>query len=1024
MLGNLRTLVRNDIGNAGYMPIVMVDNILNAAIQRGVNLVSGGKFQIKTRLTANKTYRDFAVWDWKDMGKYEVKGNKYNEEKNEIKEYMRYDTGAKGILKIPAKIFNAWRQGTTFAMEDERALGDMAFKRAHYVHDLAVRLEVQKVDTEALKEVLLRSRNGAVFAKGSEEARLLDIYNAAVEHAMSEANRNTYNDINAFAAFISQMSRRAKEAQTPDGKRPLKAAHYLIEGVLPFKNTPANIISRAVEHSPIGLARTITLDLGRLIKGEVYKSKLQNKNIKGDVRAKMQRYVDSSITGEQFIEHISRSITGSGLFVLGTILAKAGILRGALGYDDDEEKDLKRRGHQSYSIEIGDKSISLDWLAPESIPLFMGVEYFTQIKDMDAAIWDEKGLKALLNVATGAFEPMLNMSMLQGVNALFEGFTSKDDLSGVAKTIATIGTSYLTQFQPTLFAQLARTIDPYRRTTYIDKNSKLPPFVSKFFQTALKKVPGASKLLMPYINEWGEKEETGPAWLAALENFLSPAYVNNLTETDVDREISRLFEATAEKGVFPSLADKYVTYAGERYELTSKEYQEYATVRGTTAYALANSMIGNEWYEGLSDAEKVAAFKYAYEYADTVAASAVLDMRLGDEAPDLDALADAKNRRWVTLANAYVELHGNDPAALSQFIAIRTHISGMKAEGSARFGNIEDYTTVKEDGSSSVSWSKMKWDYLRSLNLTDEEFDFLANAFDATKSNAEITQEKAAQAGTTVDEYSEALAVWDEYTKEKEEKKAALTEEEYSEWLKQNSSRFKDYLNGTKLTGEQKLNLMATVNGQYKGWLEKAEAATAKGITYDQAWAAFYQYDKTVGTDDDAKGELFRDWLDKQSGLNADKKLQLLALTSSDSWLKKAEEAKKELNLSTDSFWRAMRYYDTHRTYTDSNGVEIGRGYQYQTYLNGQSTMTAAQRFRLLEYANASSSWYEKSQEAYKTYGISYENCWKVAYFAQDVTVEEAKAKGYKYKKDYIIAFAKGLGLTQAQAEWLQKKFG
>ena len=998
MLGNLRTLVRNTIGNAGYMPIVMVDNIVNAAIQRGVNLVSGGKFQIKTRLTANKTYRDFAVWDWKDMGKYEVKGNKYNEEKNEIKEYMRYDTGAKGVFKIPAKIFNAWRKGTTFAMEDERALGDMAFKRAHYVHDLAVRLEVQKVDTEALKNVLLRSRNGAVFAKGSEEARLLDIYNAAVEHAMSEANRNTYNDINAYAAFISQMSRRAKEGQTADGKHPLKAAHYLIEGVLPFKNTPANIISRAIEHSPIGLTRTLTLDLGRLIKGK--------------------------ITGEQFIEHISRGITGSGLFVLGTILAKAGILRGALGYDDDEEKDLKRRGHQSYSIEIGDKSISLDWLAPESIPLFMGVEYFNQIKDMDAAIWDEKGLKALLNVATGAFEPMLNMSMLQGVNALFEGFKSKDDLSGVAKTIATIGTSYLTQFQPTLFAQLARTIDPYRRTTYIDKNSKLPPFVSKFFQTALKKIPGASKLLTPYINEWGEKEETGPMWLAALENFLSPAYINNLTETDVDREIDRLFGATAEKGVFPSLPEKYVTYAGERYELTSKEYQEYATVRGTTAYALANSMIGNEWYEGLSDAEKVAAFKCAYEYADTVAASAVLDMRLGDEAPDIDALADAKNRNWVISANAYAELLGNDPSALAQFIALRTHISGMKAEGSIRFGNIEDYTTIKEDGSTSVSWSKMKWDYLRSLNLTDEEFDFLADAFDATKSNAEITQEKAAQAGTTVDEYSDALSVWDEYTKEKEEKKAALTEEEYSEWLKQNSSRFKDYLNGTKLTGEQKLNLMATVNGQYKGWLEKAEKATAKGITYDQAWAAFYQYEHTEGTDDDAKGEIFRDWLDKQKDLTADKKLQLLALTSSDSWLKKAEEAKQQLNLSTDNFWNAMRYYDTHRTYTDSNGVEIARGYQYQTYLNGQSSMTAAQRFRLLEYANASSSWYEKSQEAYKDHGISYEKCWKVAYFARDVTADEAKAKGYKYKKDYIIAFAKSLGLTQAQAEWLQKKFG
>jgi hypothetical protein len=886
MLGNAKTLVRNDIGNAAYVPVVMMDNVLNAIGQTVTSAASKGKFEKTTKLFAGKEYRDFANWDWKDTVKYDIKGNKYSEgQLGDIKDYMRYDTGAKGVLKPAAKAFDWWRSTTQKFMEDEAKLGDMAFKKLHYQHALATRLDQLKVDVKALQDVLVRSRNNESFESGTKEAKLLAAYEAATQYAVSEANRNTYNDINAFASFVSQMSRTMYEKQNKNGRHTLRAGHYALEGLLPFKNTPANIVARAAEHSPIGLAKTLTLDLGKVIKGAIAEQQFAKGKIS---KQKYENLIASSISGEQFIHNLSSGLTGSALFALGAILAKAGLLHGGLGYDDPEDKEKKRRGHQSYSLEIGNVSITLDWLAPECIPLFMGVELFEQLSNMTAEEWNKKWLKALLNVTTGAFEPMLNMSMLSGINALFEGFTSSDDLQGIGKVAATVATSYLTQFQPTILGQFARTIDPTRRTTYYDKNAKIPPFMQKFWQTALKKIPGATFLLQPYVDEFGntsktfEKYGSGALWLNMAEQFFSPAYRSKLSNTEVDQEIERLGE-----DAYPSRANKYINFDKQKYNLSADEYTAYATLRGETAYALVQNMIGTDAYNALSDAEKVAAFKDAYTYADTIAKSTILGMR-GVIGADPGALES-----WVGKANEYAKAVGTLDA-ISQFIAVK---QGLKANGITNRDDRAQFLWQQDIPAENKALLMEMNDgsnggYADGTAFYNKKGELIVD-FGGERPAIDTAPTAESEAAAEVPSSAEVPAVEDKYV------------EATNTVKKMNAEESAAYLNTTSFTAEEKYQILANADKNDPRAKNAQAFHTTYGLSYDDMWDVHSKYNS-----ESFHGYDFHKYVDGKKGLKGRQKFALVELANTQSaWLEKAQNINSKMGISYDTLWKIKLYW-------------------------------------------------------------------------------------------------------------------
>lgn len=550
MLGNLRTHVRNILGNAGFAPIVAVKDLTATAIESVVYRVSGEKtVRSKALITGNKADRALLKAAWEDYGNVAdmiSNGGKYNDFA------MANKMIEEGRTIFKFKPLEAARKGNSKLLEAE----DMWFARPHYAYALAQYCKANNITVEQLK--------------GS------GVLGAAREYAVKEAQKATYRDTNAFSQMVSGWGRQSKNEKNI-AKKAFNAA---VEGILPFRKTPANILARGVEYSPAGLLKSLLFDLYQVRKGKM--------------------------TAAEAIDNISVGLTGTGLLALGVLLAAQGLVRGH-GEDDEDEKRFKESmGHQAYALELPNgSSITLDWLAPEALPFFVGVNFWETTKGKG----EEVNLSAMLRTISRISEPMLEMSCLQSLNALFEsvGYASSNDTSGLISVLSSATTSYLMQGLPTLAGQAERTGEENRMTTYATKDAFLTKDMQRALGKASAKIPGWDYNQVPYIDAWGREEENGNFAKRAAENFISPAYYSKIHTDAVEKEVERLYEATSEKSVFPKReTSSDIKYKEKTYYKTPDEFVKYQKTYGGTSYNLRKAAYADGNYKNLSDKEKVA----------------------------------------------------------------------------------------------------------------------------------------------------------------------------------------------------------------------------------------------------------------------------------------------------------------------------------------------------------------------------------------------------------------------------------
>jgi len=129
--------------------------------------------------------------------------------------------------------------------------------------------------------------------------------------AITDAEFSTFNNPNRSHSLIEGVKRGVSSVR---GGRYVAAA---IDVALPFVRTPANIVARTLEYSPLGVGRA-AIRAGRAI-------------------------ADSAFTESQqreFARTIGRSVTGSSLLLLGYTLAKKGMMTGTVTGDDEDWSNL------------------------------------------------------------------------------------------------------------------------------------------------------------------------------------------------------------------------------------------------------------------------------------------------------------------------------------------------------------------------------------------------------------------------------------------------------------------------------------------------------------------------------------------------------------------------------------------------------------------------------------------------------------------------------------------------------------
>lgn len=563
MLGNPKTIIRNVAGNLGMTGVKRLRDTVGAWLEK---MFVPKEERTKATLLARNTKKGRALAEFISKNYYtdEVQDalrgeGKYSQNlENSLRQMIREQNST-----FTAPVLKQWQAVTEWAMNDA-AFGDAGFLRHHYVNSF-------------VQAALARGYTAEDFArKGGVPQEVVDELQS---YAVNQAQKATFRDLNAFSKLMKKL--------------PNKDNFWgvLMQGILPFRSTPANVAVRSVEYSPLGIAQ----------------------GIQQLVRYALDKRADRplSYSKSQIIESFSQGIVGTALFGAGFVLANAGIIHGAA--DDDDE----RKGIQSYSITIGNKNITLDWLSPSIVPLMMGA----MASDMSAD--GAYTLDALVTSAGTMLQPMFEMSMLSGVSDLLDSFRyadSSNDATGIVWGLfCEPFMNYLSQGIPTLLSQTTQTIGDESTYTYTgDLPTGFQKKLTKSVWKMLRKTPLSlvfDDRQAEFVDEYGRTQDKGNVVERFFNSFLNPAYVSDVMETNLDAELERLEESTGTNAA-PTRRGYIITVNKERKRLTKDQYDRYSREYGTQAAEMMGALLASKQYDEMTDEERVGAFEKIGQLAD------------------------------------------------------------------------------------------------------------------------------------------------------------------------------------------------------------------------------------------------------------------------------------------------------------------------------------------------------------------------------------------------------------------------
>ena len=567
MLGNPTTHVRNLAGNAIQLGARTVKNTIGALIEPMVVRDSSQRTKsVVGRSGADAKLRQWAKEQYAADQQSAMGGGKYSEYNasgiaREIEEKRRAQVfGKSGV----GKAVNAASRWNTAALDR----GDVLFNRPAYVESFAQALKAKGVTAE-------EAQSGAKP----------ELVAAAREYAINEAQKATYRN----TTDLSELLARAGHYQGDN--KAAKALSIAYDAVMPFRKTPANILTTGLDYSPVGIAKAV-------------------KQAAVDVKS-------GKATAADAVDSLCEGLTGTGILALGAYLASEGLLNLRAGDDDDEEAFNKTLGHQDYALELGGRSYTLDWAVPAAIPLFAGA----------ALVEGGMDFGGLMDAVSNIGDVVLETSMLSTFNDIIRNISYADN--PMASAVGRVASSYASQFLPTVGGKIASALDDTVRKSYVESGTSQLERDAKYFgQTVLRKTPFAREAMQPSIDLWGEEVSNGDPLLRIIQNSVSPSTVKEIKNDAVTQEVWRLYEATGEG--LPSAAEKSFVVNGERKYLTGEEYTEYAKVMGQTRRQVLEPLLKSKGYQKLSDADKAKAVGYAYEYAKVKGKQAVSDYKVSD----------------------------------------------------------------------------------------------------------------------------------------------------------------------------------------------------------------------------------------------------------------------------------------------------------------------------------------------------------------------------------------------------------
>ena len=543
MLSKPATHERNLIGNVGMNVVSGVKNNLAATMETALARISPNGIQ-RTRSVLNplsgadRGLISAAADDAENVAYRALSGSKYNVTGGIRGQAKAFRNGAGRAIQWLA-------DKNSGLLEAEDWLG----LKAKYSTSLAGYLKANGLDSSALK---------------STDEAVQSLVQRGREFAINEAQRVTFHEDSRFADLLSQFSRGLSESD----KLRDNAVSALIEGVMPFKKTPVNILKTAGRYSPISIVKALFYEAPKALK----------KTGKGA----------GKYTASEVLDSLASGLTGTGIMALGWYLGSKGIIRASGSSDQEQNEFDELQGAQNYSLVTNDGSYTIDWAAPSVLPLLVGAEL--------QEAWSNNGydLEEGFNALTSIANPIVETTMMQGISDTLSSIRYAENPTDVLSTLAANTlTGYVTQGVPSSLGAVTRAIDNTRRTAYSDSTG-VAGELEYTLNSTKNKIPFLSDDAPEYRDAWGRTQENFQGGGGLLGNlayqFFSPGYYSAERTTENDTYLQGVYDYTEDPAVLPkNISRSY----GSGQKMTGEEYSEAQRIAGETSYELIEALREN-----------------------------------------------------------------------------------------------------------------------------------------------------------------------------------------------------------------------------------------------------------------------------------------------------------------------------------------------------------------------------------------------------------------------------------------------
>jgi len=555
MLGNFRTLItRNAGGNLG----------LASAEQFAQRPLAAGLDRLVSKKTGRRTQAGMSVEGLKEYFTGMKKG--ILDEAHDVRTGLHTARSGENTLsraidsnrhvfktKVMDKLDAAVKHGLS--------VGDRPFYEATYKQTLG---DYQRLREQGVMGDVIQNLSDADFKQYAETAAKLNALSAVYQNdsALSNALMSLKNGIGELSQGVLGVD-------------------VLSQFSMPFVKTPANVVDRAIDYSPIGFVRNA-------------------------IRTKKEGgFGSANFDQNRFVNETARNILGTGFMAGAGVGAANGLMSGAYSEDKDEKAAQRNAGMQEYALNLPDGyQMDISW-----IPV-LGSNAVAAAAAVDAA---KKGDgNALENLGKGLLkggEAMFDQSMFQGMQRLFGGDGYYNSDNGIVGNMVNTVTSGFGQAIPSLVRQAAQVTDQYSRDT---SNSGEGNYI---VNSLMNSIPWLREQLAPRVDTRGnlvEENQGRNAIMKVLEDMIIPGKLTKVEEDPLDTEASRLFEVTNNKTSFmPKAEIGDITVDDERP--SNDEWVAYQQDYGKRMTEAGEALINSDAYSQLSDERKEKSLSNLYK---------------------------------------------------------------------------------------------------------------------------------------------------------------------------------------------------------------------------------------------------------------------------------------------------------------------------------------------------------------------------------------------------------------------------